>query len=106
MSLQPPDATGPNCFGNEGRAIHELMHAIGVFYEQSRADRDRFVKIHWDTNNQFNEKLNDRKLISSLYQADAFYFQIHRNIRNHRLFCLLLCGLCGYVFRNCDFIAV
>ncbi|GJQ68473.1 hypothetical protein Trydic_g17050 [Trypoxylus dichotomus] len=46
LSLQPPDDTGPNCLGSEGRAIHELMHALGVFHEQSRWDRDRFVKIH------------------------------------------------------------
>ncbi|CAO1316951.1 unnamed protein product [Diamesa hyperborea] len=48
LSLQAPDATGQNCLGGEGRAIHELMHAIGIFHEQSRSDRDRFVKIHWD----------------------------------------------------------
>lgn len=46
LSLQPPDSTGPNCLGTEGRAIHELMHALGVFHEQSRWDRDKFVKIH------------------------------------------------------------
>lgn len=46
LSLQPPDENGPNCLGDEGRAIHELMHALGVFHEQSRADRDTFVKIH------------------------------------------------------------
>lgn len=46
VSLEPPDTNGPNCLGTEGRAIHELMHAIGVFHEQSRWDRDRFVKIH------------------------------------------------------------
>lgn len=46
MSLQPPDKSGPNCLGVEGRAIHELMHALGVFHEQSRWDRDKFVKIH------------------------------------------------------------
>lgn len=48
LSLQPPDETGPNCLGTEGRAIHELMHALGVFHEQSRWDRDKFVKVHVD----------------------------------------------------------
>lgn len=46
VSLQPPDEKGPNCLGSEGRAIHELLHALGIFHEQSRADRDKFVKIH------------------------------------------------------------
>lgn len=46
VSLQPPDDTGPNCLGGEGRPIHELMHALGVFHEQSRADRDKFIKVH------------------------------------------------------------
>lgn len=53
LSLQPPDETGPNCLGGEGRAIHEMMHAIGIFHEQSRSDRDRFVKIHWDNVRKF-----------------------------------------------------
>lgn len=48
LSLQPPDDVGPNCLGTEGRAIHELMHALGVFHEQSRWDRDKFVKINYD----------------------------------------------------------
>lgn len=48
LSLQPPDDVGPNCLGTEGRAVHELMHALGVFHEQSRWDRDKFVKINYD----------------------------------------------------------
>lgn len=48
LSLQPPSDRGPNCLGSEGRAIHELLHAAGIFHEQSRADRDFFVKVHWE----------------------------------------------------------
>lgn len=48
LSLQPPDDRSQNCLGSEGRALHELLHALGIFHEQSRADRDKFVKIHLD----------------------------------------------------------
>jgi hypothetical protein len=28
--------------------VHEFLHALGVYHEQSRSDRDTFVEIRWD----------------------------------------------------------
>lgn len=33
---------------NEKTVLHEMLHAMGAYHEQSRSDRNAFVQINWD----------------------------------------------------------
>ena len=43
---QQVSLASPGCL-QKGVAVHEIMHALGFFHEQSRLDRDTYIRINW-----------------------------------------------------------
>jgi Astacin (Peptidase family M12A) len=56
-----------------GTPIHELMHSLGFFHEQSRHDRDKYVQVFWQNvqaGQEHNFKKFDRVLATTKVPYD------------------------------------
>jgi len=70
--LQAP--TAADCGGNSGTAVgvtvHEIMHALGLFHEQARPDRDEHIIVNWQNiqggESNFNYKKRSEQRVDRL----------------------------------------
>ena len=70
------------CFHSIGIIQHELIHALGFYHEQSRSDRDHYVRINWD-NVKPGHKGNFNKLsTNNLLTAYDYSSVMHYNKRS------------------------
>jgi astacin len=63
---------GPGC--GKRQAIHEIGHALGLFHEQSRADRDDFIEVLLE-NIQPGREFNFRKHVNDGSLLGAYDYQ-------------------------------
>ncbi|VDO27070.1 unnamed protein product [Haemonchus placei] len=67
-----PVSLGDGCI-QKGIIIHELMHAVGFFHEQSRADRDDHVIINWNNVESGLQDQFDKYSLNMVNHLDTDY---------------------------------
>ncbi|KAF2349953.1 Peptidase M12A, partial [Trinorchestia longiramus] len=61
-----PIHLSPGCQYEVGVVIHEIGHALGLFHEQTRSDRDAYIKVIWK-NMRVNSIFNNFPFITENY---------------------------------------
>ncbi|MGO8023921.1 M12 family metallopeptidase [Rhizobium leguminosarum] len=71
---------GQNC--STGNAIHEIGHALGLWHEQSRGDRDAHIRIRYDRIQQgmehnFSQHISDGVDVESYDLASIMHYPLN-----------------------------